>query len=117
MGISKETVSLEMPVFENKDSSNLSEFIPDDKFISPDKLIEDRSLGKIINSVLSTLSDKEKDIIENRFGLNGSTAMSLKEIGKKYNLTKERIRQIEKKALLRLRHNSRSGKLKNFIND
>ncbi len=115
--ISKETISLETPVFDNRDSSNLGEFIRDDKYHSPDKIIEKESLRKIINSILDTLSDKEKNIIESRFGLNGNTALSLKDIGKKYNLTKERIRQIEKKALARLRHVTRSSKLENFIMD
>lgn len=115
--ISKETISLETPVFDNRDSSNLGEFIRDDKYHSPDKIIEKESLKKIINSILDTLSDKEKNIIESRFGLNGNTALSLKDIGKKYNLTKERIRQIEKKALARLRHVTRSSKLENFIMD
>jgi len=117
MHISKETISLETPIFENKDSSNLGEFIKDDKYHSPDKIIERESLRKIINSILETLSEKEKNIIENRYGLNGHNALSLKEIGKKYNLTKERIRQIEKKALSRLRHVTRSSKLENFIID
>jgi RNA polymerase primary sigma factor len=79
--------------------------------------LEKESLTDIINSVLGTLTDKEKDIIENRFGLNGTQALSLKEIGKKYKLTKERIRQIEKKALNRLRHSTRSTKLENFVFD
>jgi len=116
MDISKETISLETPIFENKDSSNLSEFIRDDKYFTPEQVVETDSLSGIITSVLETLSEKEKDIIENRFGLNGTTTMSLKEIGVKYNLTKERIRQIEKKALTRLRHSSRSGKLENYVN-
>ena len=68
-----------------------------------------------INGVLDTLSRKESEIIQYRFGLNGNRPMSLKEIGGRYRLTKERIRQIEKKALNRLRHSSRREKLKNFI--
>ena len=115
MHVSKESVSLETPVFENRGLSNLGEFITDDKYHSPDKHVERESLKGIINSILETLSAKEKNIIENRFGLNGHSALSLKDIGKKYNLTKERIRQIEKKALARLRHVTRRSKLRNFI--
>jgi RNA polymerase primary sigma factor len=118
MEISKETVSLETPVFESKkDSSFLGDFIKDSKYISPEEKAERKSLSLVINTILNTLTEKEKAIIEFRFGLNGNKAMSLKEIGEKYNLTKERIRQIEKKALTRLRHSSRSDKLKNFLLD
>ncbi len=116
MDISKETISLESALYDNnKDSSVLSDIIRDDKYISPDQNLEIENLNAIINSVLDTLSKKEKDIIEHRFGLNGSISLSLKEIGKRYNLTKERIRQIEKKALARLKHSTRSNKLLSFI--
>lgn len=116
MNISKETVSLETPVFEDKrDSSYLGDFITDNKYESPESNVEKKSLQSIINSLLKTLTEKEKTIIEYRFGLNGNKPMSLKEIGKKYKLTKERIRQIEKKALSRLRHTTRSSKLENYL--
>jgi RNA polymerase primary sigma factor len=115
--ISKDIISLESPVYDNTDTTNLSDFIQDDKYSSPESKIEQESLSSLINSILDTLTQKEKDIIEHRFGLNGFQAMSLKAIGKKYSLTKERIRQIEKKALSRLRRSSRSSKLKNFIQD
>ena len=72
------------------------------------------SLKNDINSILATLSDKESKIIQYRFGLNGHTPLSLKDIGDKYNLTKERIRQIEKKAIKRLQHPSRSEHLKAY---
>jgi RNA polymerase primary sigma factor len=118
MDISQTTVSLETPVFEaKKDSSYLGDFIKDEKYTSPEDVAERKSLSEVINSILDTLSEKEKTVIEYRFGLNGNKAMSLKEIGKKYNLTKERIRQIEKKALTRLRHSSRSDKLKTYMVD
>lgn len=116
LNISKDTISLETPVYDDKkSSSNISDFITDDKYISPEKNVEKKALNEIINNVLETLTEKEKQIIEYRYGLNGNNSMSLKEIGKKYSLTKERIRQIEKKALSRLKHSSRSEKLKTFI--
>ncbi|MCG8571182.1 MAG: RNA polymerase sigma factor RpoD/SigA [Spirochaetes bacterium] len=116
MDVSRETVSLETPVFENKrNSSYLSDFLEDRKFESPERTAENTSLNEVINSLLKTLTEKEKAIIEYRFGLNGQKQLSLKEIGKKYNLTKERIRQIEKKALSRLRHSTRKDKLATFM--
>jgi len=72
------------------------------------------SLQEEINRILNTLTDKESEIIQFRFGLNGRSPLSLKEIGDKYNLTKERIRQIEKKALKRLQHPSRSHVLEAY---
>lgn len=114
--VSKETVSLESSLYENnKESSLLSDLIKDERSVLPEQKLETEHLNSIINSLLDTLTKKEKDIIEHRFGLNGTTSMSLKEIGRKYNLTKERIRQIEKKALARLKHSTRSSKLLSFI--
>jgi len=114
--VSKETVSLESTLYENnRDATLLSDVLRDDRYVSPEQKIEREHLNEIINSVLDTLTKKEKDIIEHRFGLNGTTSLSLKEIGKKYNLTKERIRQIEKKAFARLKHSTRSSKLLSFI--
>jgi RNA polymerase primary sigma factor len=75
----------------------------------------DASLKEDVRSLLATLSDKEREIIELRFGLEGKTPMSLKEIGELYNLTKERIRQIEKKALERLRNPSKSKMVESYI--
>ncbi len=115
MGISKETISLEMPVFDTADSSSLGDYIFDKDSDGPQSHLESVMLKSAINSVLNTLTDKEKDIIEVRYGLNGNDALSLKEIGRRYNLTKERIRQIEKKALNRLRHSTRTAKLENYM--
>jgi RNA polymerase primary sigma factor len=116
LDVSKETISLETPVFERKrDALYLGDFIQDDKFKSPESNVMESSLNTVINSLLKSLTEKEKHILELRFGLNGNREMSLKEIGKRFNLTKERIRQIEKKALNRLRHSSRSEKLKTFV--
>ena len=116
LNVSKETISLETPVYEDKKTSScISDFITDEKFDTPEEEIEKQSLHDAINKVLNTLTEKEKQIIEYRYGLNGNKSMSLKQIGEKYDLTKERIRQIEKKALVRLRHSSRSDKLRAFI--
>jgi RNA polymerase primary sigma factor len=115
LNISRELVSLETPIYAEKDSSLLGDFIEDKEYRAPDEHVMDKSLREDINSVLQTLSSKEADIIQYRFGLNGRRPLSLKEIGSRYNLTKERIRQIEKKALKRLQHPSRSQYLKAYV--
>lgn len=113
--ISRDLVSLETPIYAEKDSSLLGDFIEDKGYRSPDEVIIEKSLKDDIDDVLKTLTEKEADIIKFRFGLNGRRPMSLKEIGNRYKLTKERIRQIEKKALKRLQHPSRSPFLKAYI--
>ena len=116
LNVSRETISLETPAYEDKKTSScISDFITDEKYDTPEKEVEKQALHEAINKVLNTLTEKEKQIIEYRYGLNGNKSMSLKQIGEKYDLTKERIRQIEKKALVRLRHSSRSDKLRAFI--
>jgi RNA polymerase primary sigma factor len=107
INISRDLVSLETPVYAEKDSSSLGDFIEDDGYKHPEEVAMEKSLREDIDEVLHTLTEKESDIIQHRFGLNGRHPLSLKEIGDKYNLTKERIRQIEKKALKRLQHPSR----------
>lgn len=114
VNISRELVSLDTPVYSEKDSSSLGEFIEDKGYKLPIDEIVENSLRNDINGVLSSLSKKEADIIEYRFGLNGKKSMSLKEIGDHYSLTKERIRQIEKKALKRLQHPSRAQYLEAY---
>lgn len=114
LNISRDMVSLETPVFADKNNSELGDFIEDFDYKSPEDEAMESSLRNDINAVLETLSDKESEIIQYRFGLNGYSPMSLKEIGDLYNLTKERIRQIEKKALERLRHPSRSKYLEAY---
>ena len=115
INISRDMVSLDTPIYDEKDSSILSDFVEDKGQKAPEESVIDRSLREDINSVLNTLSRKEADIIQFRFGLNGKRPMSLKEIGNRYKLTKERIRQIEKKALKRLQHPSRSHALRSYL--
>ena len=116
INISRDHLSLESPVAAiEKDSATVSDYVEDTRYKQPDDFIIDKSLKEEIKKLLDTLSSKEADIIEHRFGLNGSTPLSLKEIGDRYNLTKERIRQIEKKALERLKHISRSQYLEAYI--
>ena len=113
LSISRELVSLDAPVF-NDTGSSIGDFIEDGSQ-SPEDSLMDVALKEDINTVLSTLSDKEREIIELRFGLEGKIPMSLKEIGEIYNLTKERIRQIEKKALERLRAPQTNQILESYI--
>ncbi|NOY08957.1 MAG: RNA polymerase sigma factor RpoD/SigA [Spirochaetes bacterium] len=115
INISRDLVSLETPVYSEKDSSLLGDFVEDKNYRSPDEVVIEKSLKEDIDNILRTLTDKEADIIKYRFGLDGRRPLSLKEIGNKYNLTKERIRQIEKKALKRLQHPSRSQYLEAYI--
>jgi RNA polymerase primary sigma factor len=114
LSISRDLISLDAPVFSDSGSSSIGDFIEDDAK-SPEDTLLDVALKEDINTVLSTLSDREREILELRFGLVGKIPMSLKEIGEIYNLTKERIRQIEKKALERLRVAQKSKILENYI--
>lgn len=115
INISRDLVSLETPVYSEKDSSLLGDFVEDTSYSSPDEIVIEQSLKDDIDNLLRTLTEKEADIIKYRFGLDGRRPLSLKEIGNKYHLTKERIRQIEKKALKRLQHPSRSQYLEAYI--
>ncbi|MGD1816767.1 MAG: sigma-70 family RNA polymerase sigma factor [Pleomorphochaeta sp.] len=103
VSVSKDMVSLDAPVFKDNETSSIGDYIESD-FATPDQQVMSGLLKDDINEALNQLSDKEKDIIEHRFGLNNKYQMSLKEIGEVYNLTKERIRQIEKRALQKLQN-------------
>ena len=115
LSISRDLVSLDSPVYADRDASSVGDFVPDEAAPAPDEQAMDNALRDQISRVLKTLTEKEADIIERRFGLNGRRPLSLKEIGQRYRLTKERIRQIEKKALRTLRHPSRSQYLEAFV--
>lgn len=113
---SRNFISLETSLSSDKDASTISDFTEDTKEARPEDIIIDKALQDSIEDVLKTLTEKECNVIKYRFGLRGERPHSLKEIGNKYNLTKERIRQIEKKAISKLRVPSRSRKLKSYIN-
>ncbi|MDR1575996.1 MAG: RNA polymerase sigma factor RpoD/SigA [Treponema sp.] len=115
LNISREMVSLEVPVYVDRDSSVLGDFIEDKLYITPDQNAVRGVMRDDIESILDTLDKKEADIIRFRYGLGSRPAMSLREIGDRFNLTKERIRQIEKKALLRLQHPSRVNRLAAYV--
>ncbi|GHT56723.1 RNA polymerase sigma factor [Spirochaetia bacterium] len=116
VNISRELVSLENPAFAaDRDASALEDFIEDENYQAPDDYAVGRALQNDIETVLGTLNEKEADIIRFRYGLGNKAPMSLKEIGDKFNLTKERIRQIEKKALKRLQHPNRQRILEAYV--
>ncbi len=107
------TTSLNTPVGE-EDDTELLLFIPDDAAL-PEEIVEDQLRKEAISTVIETLTQREKDVLIRRFGLDGRAAMTLEQIGEFYQLTRERIRQIEVKALKKLRHPSRSKALRMFM--
>ena len=114
--ISQEPVSLETPIGEEEDSQ-LGDFIEDSQAVVPPDAASFSMLQEQINSVLDTLAERERKVIELRFGLVDGHPRTLEEVGKEFGVTRERIRQIESKTLAKLRHPSRSGKLKDFLED
>lgn len=113
---SKDYIPIDAPLGSGEDGERqLSETLEDDNYKSPEQHVIDESLKEALLDTLSTLPRKEREVLTLRFGLNDREPMSLKEIGEKFKLTKERIRQIEKKAIQRLRHPSRSIALKIFL--
>jgi RNA polymerase primary sigma factor len=112
--ISQEPVSLETPIGEEEDS-NLGDFIEDAEAVIPLERASFRLLQEQLNSVLHTLSGREKEVIEMRFGLSDGQPRTLEEVGKRFGVTRERIRQIESKTLSKLRHPSRSQKLRDYL--
>ncbi len=112
--ISQEPVSLETPIGEEEDS-HLGDFIQDDNVPIPSEAAAFTLLGEQLGEVLGTLTEREQKVLRLRFGLDDGRARTLEEVGKEFNVTRERIRQIEAKALRKLRHPSRSRKLKDYL--
>ena len=114
--ISQEPVSLETPIGE-EDDSHLGDFIKDERNVSPEEYATNEMLKDEIASVLLTLTEREEKVIRLRFGLEDGKSRTLEEVGQMFGVTRERIRQIEAKALRKLRHPSRSRKLKDYMGD
>ena len=112
--ISRDPVSMDSPIGEEEDSS-LGDFIEDENMLSPSDSADYQMLKKELVNALDTLTDRERKVIELRFGLIDGQARTLEEVGKEFKVTRERIRQIEAKALRKLRHPSRSRKLRDYI--
>ncbi|MBQ5583919.1 MAG: RNA polymerase sigma factor RpoD [Ruminiclostridium sp.] len=113
--IAQEPVSLETPIGEEEDS-HLGDFIPDEDASEPSEAASFTLLKEQLVDVLSTLTPREEKVLKLRFGIEDGRTRTLEEVGKEFNVTRERIRQIEAKALRKLRHPSRSKKLKDFLN-
>ncbi len=113
--ISQNTTSLETPVGDGEDDSVLGDFIPDDTQETPYEMTSREMLKENIDEVLQALSDREAKVLRMRFGLSGNKMMTLEEVGRKFGVTRERIRQIEAKALRKLKHPSRRKKLQDFL--
>ena len=114
MKIAQDPVSLETPIGEEEDS-HLGDFIPDEDAPAPAEAAAYSLLKEQIEEVLNTLNDREQKVLKLRFGLEDGRARTLEEVGKEFDVTRERIRQIEAKALRKLRHPSRSKKLRDYL--
>ena len=112
--ITKKPISLETPIGEEEES-RLEDFIEDKEAISPQEAVISSNMAKQIQKVLSTLNKREEKILRMRFGIGEKYDHTLEEVGQDFDVTRERIRQIEAKALRKLRHPSRAKKLKSFL--
>jgi len=112
--VSQEPVSLETPIGEEEDS-HLGDFLPDDSALAPADAASHQLLKEQVMDVLSSLTPRERKVLELRFGLEDGRSRTLEEVGREFNVTRERIRQIEAKALRKLRHPTRSKKLKDYL--
>ena len=112
--ISQDTISLELPIGDDDDRSRLSDFIADDKITAPDQEVAHSILTDQIQEILDSLSEKERKILEMRHGLLDGTYHTLEEVGKEFGVTRERIRQIEAKALEKIRQHEKARRLKSY---
>lgn len=112
--ISQDTISLELPIGDDDEKSRLSDFISDEKMVSPDQEVAHSILADQITDILDMLSEKERKILEMRHGLLDGTYHTLEEVGRSFGVTRERIRQIEAKALEKIRQNEKSRRLKSY---
>jgi RNA polymerase primary sigma factor len=112
--IYREPISLETPIGEEEDSS-LGDFIPDNNTLAPDDAVSYKFLKEQVNDVLDSISQRERRVLQLRFGLEDGRSRTLEEVGREFGVTRERIRQIEAKALRKLRHPTRSKKLRAFL--
>ncbi|MEL3907334.1 MAG: RNA polymerase sigma factor RpoD/SigA [Treponema sp.] len=115
VNVAREPVSLDAPVFSDNTAASTGDFIEDNRYMLPEEYMLDMDMRENVDMLLGTLTEREAEILRYRFGLNGYEQLSLKEVGKRFNLTKERIRQIEKKALERLQSISRLHELDSFV--
>ena len=116
MKIAKEPISMETPVGDDEDSS-LGDFIEDSNILSPQDAADFEGMGETVKDMLDTLTPRESKVLRMRFGLGMNTDHTLEEVGKQFDVTRERIRQIEAKALRKLRHPSRAERLKSFLDN
>jgi len=112
--ISMDTVSLETPVGE-EDNSTLGDFISDEKMISPDSYMNSEALREDLEAALNELGEREEQILRMRYGFDDGTPRTLEEVGKRFNVTRERIRQIETKALRKVRNKNKTGTLRTYL--
>jgi len=113
MKIAKEPISMETPIGDDEDSS-LGDFIEDSNILSPSESADLEGMSETVREMLNTLTPREAKVLRMRFGLGMNTDHTLEEVGKEFDVTRERIRQIEAKALRKLKHPTRSKRLKDF---